>query len=101
MSPERDPEASKAKEGIVDEEQMLVTNQQAAKLTEPDVSSLHNPSPLVAAELASIFVARSFAVCPVRRNQFNASLLEPLAQGVGAVRTTFSSTTLSLSSFEG
>jgi len=64
---------------------MLVTNQQSAELPEPRIGSFHDPSALVAAELAAIFIAPQFVVLPVRRNQFDTSLLESLAQRVGVV----------------
>jgi hypothetical protein len=48
---------------------MLMTNQQEEKLSEPGVDSLHNSAALVTAEFASIFLAASFVVLPVRRNQ--------------------------------
>jgi hypothetical protein len=85
MPPECDPEAREVKEGAVNGEQMLVTNQQSAKLSEPCVGSFHNPSALVSAELAAIFIAPQFVVLSVRRNQFDTSFLEPLAQRVGVV----------------
>jgi len=64
---------------------VLVTNQQSAKLPEPCIGSLHNPSALVAAKLAAIFMAPQFVVLSVRRNQFDSSFLEPFAQRVGVV----------------
>ena len=64
---------------------MLVKNQQSAKLPEPCIGSFHNPSALVAAELAAIFIAPQFVVLPIRRNQFEPSFLEALAERVGVV----------------
>ena len=64
---------------------MLVTNQQSAKLSEPCIGSFYNPSAFVAAELAAIFITPQFVVLPVRRDQFDASLLESLAQWIGVV----------------
>jgi hypothetical protein len=85
MPPECDPEAREVKEGVVNREQMLVTNQQSAKLPEPCIGSFHNPSAFVAAELAAIFIAPQFVVLPIGRNQFDTSFLEPLAQRIGIV----------------
>jgi len=62
-----------------------MTNQEAAKLSEPGIGSLHDPSALVAAELAAIFIAPQFVVLPIGRNQFDTSFLEPLAQRVGVI----------------
>ena len=78
IPPERNPEAGEVEEGAVGGEQMLMTNQQAAKLSEPRVGSLHDPAALVAPQFASIFVAPLLVVLPVRRNQFDASLLQSL-----------------------
>jgi len=69
MPPECDPEAGEVKEGVVNGEQMLVTNQQSAKLPEPCIGSFHDPSALVAAELAAIFIAPKFVVLPIWGNQ--------------------------------
>ena len=85
MPPECDPEAGEVKEGVLNGEQMLVTNQQSAELPEPCIGSFHDPSALVAAELAAIFIAPQFVFLPVRRDQFDASLLESLAQWIGVV----------------
>jgi len=85
MPPERYPEAREVKEGVVNGEQMLVTNQQSAELPEPRIGSFHDPSALIATELAAIFIAPQFVVLPVRRDQFNTSLLESLAQWIGVV----------------
>jgi hypothetical protein len=83
--PERDPEAGQVEEGVIDGEQMLMTDQESAKLSEPGIGSLHDPSALVAAEFATVFVAPLFVVSPVRRYQFNAALFESLAQRIGTV----------------
>jgi hypothetical protein len=40
IPPERNPEANEVKESAVGGEQMLMTNQQAAELTEPGMGSL-------------------------------------------------------------
>src|SRR5579863_282531 len=85
MPPECYPEAREVKEGVVNGEQMLVTNQQPAELPEPCIGSFHDPSALIATEFAAIFVAPQFVVLPVRCDQFDASLPEPLAQWIGVV----------------
>src|SRR5271166_6467646 len=64
---------------------MLMTNQQPAKLAEPGVSSFHDPAALITPQFAPILVAPFLIVLPVRRNQFNASLLQPLTQRVRIV----------------
>jgi len=64
---------------------MLMTNQQPAELTQPSVGSLHDPSPLVAAEFTSVLVPAFLVIAPVGDDQFNATLLQPLPQRVGVV----------------
>src|SRR5271157_1041188 len=64
---------------------MLMTNQQPAKLAEPGVGSFHDPAALITPQFAPIFVAPFLIVLPVRRDQFNASLLQPLPQRVRIV----------------
>src|ERR1035437_3930119 len=64
---------------------MLMTHQQAAELTEPGVGSFHDPAALVAPQFAFIFIAPLLVVGPVRRNQFDASLLQSPTQRVGVV----------------
>ena len=64
---------------------MLMANQQSAELTKPCVRSLHDPTAFVSPQFASIFIASQLVVLPVRRNQVNASPLEPLPQRVGVV----------------
>src|SRR5271157_2818874 len=64
---------------------MFMTNQQTAKLAEPGVGSLHDPAALITPQFAPILVAPFLIVLPVRRNQFNASLLQSLPQRVRIV----------------
>src|SRR5271165_1274380 len=64
---------------------MLMTNQQAAKLAEPGVGSFHDPAALITPQFAPILVAPFLIVLPVRRDQFSASLLQPLTQRVRIV----------------
>ena len=79
------PEAGEIKEDAVSGEPVLMTNQQSAKLAEPSVGSFHDPAALIAPQFAPIFVAPSFVVLPVGRNQFDSSLLQSLTQRVGVV----------------
>ena len=64
---------------------MLMTNQQAAKLSQPCVGPLDDPSPFVASEFSSIFITPFLVVLAVRRNQFDASLFQAPTQRVGIV----------------
>ena len=64
---------------------MLMTNQQPAKLAEPGVGSFHDPAALITSQFAPVLVAPLLVVLPVRRDQFNASFLQPLTQRVRIV----------------
>ena len=64
---------------------MLMTDQQAAKLSEPGIGSLDDPSAFVAPEFSSIFITPLLVVLPVGRNQLDASLVQAPAQWVGIV----------------
>ena len=64
---------------------MLMTNQQPAELPEPGIGSLHDPSPLIAAEFTAVFVSPFLVVAPVGSNQLNAAFPQPLAQRVRIV----------------
>src|ERR1039457_7597954 len=62
-----------------------MANQQPAKQTKPGIGSLHDPAAPVSPQLAPIFVTPVLVVLPVRSNQFDASLLQSLPQGIGIV----------------
>ena len=62
-----------------------MANQKSAELTEPGIGSLHDPAPFVTPHLASIVIAPSLVVLPIRCNQLDGSLLQPLAQRIGVV----------------
>ncbi len=64
---------------------MLMSNQQSAELTEPCVGSLYNPAAKITPQFAPIFVAPCLVVLPVGRNQFDATLFQPLPQRIRIV----------------
>ena len=64
-----------------------MSDQQASKLPQPSIGSLDDPAPLVPSQFTSVLVAPLLVVLPVRHNQFNAALLEPLTKRVGIVAT--------------
>jgi hypothetical protein len=64
---------------------MLMANQQSAELTQPGIGSFHNPAAFVTPHFASIFIAPSLIVLPVRCNQLDGPLLESFAQRIGVV----------------
>ena len=64
-----------------------MTNQQATELAEPCVSSLHDPSPFVAAQLATVFVEPPLVSLSIWHDQLDAALTKPLTQRIGVVPT--------------
>src|ERR1700756_3373637 len=64
---------------------MLMTDQQASELAKPGVGSFDNPTPLVAAQFAPIFVTPLLIVLPVRHDQLDAAFLQSLAQRIRIV----------------
>ena len=64
---------------------MLMTNQQAAKLSQPGIGSFNNPAALITAKFASIFVSPCLVVVPVRHDQLYAAFLQALTQRVRVI----------------
>src|SRR5882724_1365551 len=64
---------------------MFMTHQQSSELAQPGVGSCDDPTPFVASQFASIFVAAVPIVVPVRRDQLDAAFLQSLAQRVRIV----------------
>ncbi len=62
-----------------------MTSEESTELTEPCVGTLYDPTPLIAPELAPVLVPSELAVLAIRDDEFDASLLEPLAQRIGVV----------------
>ena len=59
--------------------------QESSELSEPRVGSLNDPAALVSAQFAPVFVAALLVVLPVWGDQFDASLLQSLAQWVRVI----------------
>ncbi len=70
---------------MVGGEQVFMTNQKSAELTEPGVGSLHDPAAFVAPHFASIVVAFPLLVLAIGRDQLDSPLLQPRAQRMGVV----------------
>jgi hypothetical protein len=68
------PEAGDIEEGAISGEQMLMAHQQSSELSQPGVSSFDDPTSLVAAQFAPIFVAPLPIVVSVGRDQLDAAL---------------------------
>jgi hypothetical protein len=72
-------------EGEVKGEQMVVTDQYAAELTKPSISSFNLPASFVASQFPRILVTALFVVLPVLSDQVDASPFPSLPQRVGVV----------------
>lgn len=72
-------------ESQVNGEQMLVTDQYAAELTEPGVGAFDLPASFVASQFAAIFVSPLRIVFSVGCDQLDASPFSSLPQRVGVV----------------
>jgi hypothetical protein len=55
---------------------MLMTDQQSSELAKPGVGSFDDPTPLVAAQFAPIFVTPLLIVLPVWHDQLDAAFLQ-------------------------
>ena len=64
-----------------------MANQQSAELSEPRVGAFDDPSPFVSSEFPSVLVLSFLIVLPVRNDEVDAALLEPLAQRIGVIGT--------------
>jgi hypothetical protein len=64
---------------------MVVTDQNAAELTEPCVGALNLPPSFVASQFSSVFISLLQTVVPVRCNQFDTSPFPPLPQRIGII----------------
>jgi hypothetical protein len=62
-----------------------MTNQQSAKLTEPSVGPLHNPTTFVTPQLPSILVTPMLVVLSIRHDQVDPALAAALAQRIRIV----------------
>ncbi len=62
-----------------------MSDQEPSELAEPRVGSLDDPAAFVAAQFSSVLVAPLLVVLPIRGNQLDAALLQPLAQRVRVV----------------
>jgi len=64
---------------------MLMADEQSSELAQPGVGSFDDPTPLVAAQFAPIFIPSFLAILPVRCDQLDAAFLQSLAQRVRIV----------------
>jgi hypothetical protein len=74
-------------EGTVNGEQMFVTDQYAAELTEPGIGAFDLPASFVASQFPAILVFPFLVVLPIGCDQFNTPLFPSFAQRVGVVAT--------------
>ncbi len=62
-----------------------MSNQQSAELTKPCVGAFDDPAPFVPPEFPAVFVLSLLVILPVRNDEVDAALFEPLAQRIGVV----------------
>ena len=72
---EGDEKASDAEEGLIHEQVMLVSHDEAVKIAQPSEGALHLPSLAVASQSASILSWRFASALAVRTDQFDPSSL--------------------------
>ncbi len=80
-----DSEADDVLEGVAGGEQILMTNRQSAELSQSDIGLLHDPAPRVEPHFAPIFIDSSLVLFPVRCNQLDGSLFQPLKPRIEVV----------------
>src|SRR6266571_5674211 len=73
------------KEGAIDCERAIVTHDQATKVAEPGVGAFDDPTALVTSQGTTILRRRFLPVRAMRRDQFDASSCQPLAQRITVV----------------
>jgi hypothetical protein len=62
-----------------------MTNQQSAELTQPRVGALDDPASFVSPEFPSVLVLSFLIVFPVRNDEVDTALGQPLAQRIGVI----------------
>jgi hypothetical protein len=62
-----------------------MANEESAELPEPCVGPFDDPSAFVPSELSSVFISTKLTVLAVRDNEFDPSLVQPLAQRIRVV----------------
>ena len=77
------------KESFVNRDRAVIANDQATEVAEPSEGAFHFPAVLVAAQRSTVLGARFAAIPAMRRDQFDATCRQPLAQRIaviGAIR---------------
>ena len=62
-----------------------MANEESAELTKPSVGTFDDPASFVTPEFSAVLVTPELAVVPVRNDEVDATLGQPLAQRVGVV----------------
>jgi hypothetical protein len=76
--PQGDDEASTVKESLVDAQDAVVTNQNAAEVLQPGVGPFDFPAPTVATQLPFVFESALFSGANVRCDQLRATFPKTL-----------------------
>jgi len=73
------------KEAAVDAEDAVLAHEQAAEVLQPGERALYLPAFFVTAQFPAILSPPPFPVPAMRHQEFDPSLVKPVAQGVGVV----------------
>jgi len=73
------------KERFINRDRPIVTNDQSTKVPEPGEGAFHLPATAVAAQRSTVLCARLAAIPAMRRDQFNASRRQALAQWIAVI----------------
>ena len=68
-----------------------MANEKSAELTKPSVGTFDDPASFVTPEFPAVLVTPELAVVPVRHDEVDTALCEPLAQWIGVVGRRFGS----------
>jgi hypothetical protein len=74
------------KEGSIHLDVSLVTNQESPEVAQPGEGSFDLPSSLVSAQLSAILKGRLTAIVPMRADQVDTSLFQPISQWIRICR---------------
>ncbi len=73
------------KERVIDGKRAVVAHHQSAEVAEPGDGAFHGPPPLLAPQRPAILGGGLAAIGPMRRDQFDPALRQPLAQRIAVV----------------
>ncbi len=75
------------KEGLVNQEMVFVSDDEAAEVAQPGESALNLPSFSITAQRAAIVERRFYTIAPMRGDQKHSLFPQALAQGIAVIST--------------